>query len=169
MDEASSTRISIVCLGLIIMAIGLYLTFSYLSVRASAYTLMLSGILIFVGLDIIRYGYNYNPKNKNKPVERQKVYWQSDAGKVLLTGIIMFSMGFVLGFLGAKPVSFSLLVGAFLIGVVGFILILVGGSMLSEERKKQDSSDIPSQGHSYEHALEPLQPSPNAANDYSPS
>jgi uncharacterized membrane protein len=137
MDETTRTRISIVCLGLIVTAIGVYLTFSYLS--AGTWGIYLSGIPIFVGLTIIWYGYDYNPKNK--PVKRQKPHFGSDTGqKVFLTGIIMFPMGLGLVFLGASELSGSLVIGAFLFSFVGFILIIVGSMMHATERKKQDSS-----------------------------
>jgi uncharacterized membrane protein HdeD (DUF308 family) len=137
MDETTRTRISIVCLGLIVTAIGIYLMFSYLS--AGYWVIWLSGIPALVGLGIIRYGYRYNPKNK--PVKRQKADLRSDAGKVFMTGIIMFLGGLGFGALAvyAHNLIFLLLGALGFIG--GFILTIVGRIMLLTERKKQDSSD----------------------------
>jgi uncharacterized membrane protein HdeD (DUF308 family) len=137
MDETTRTRISIVCLGLIVTAIGIYLMFSYLS--AGTWGIWLSGIPALVGLGIIRYGYHYNPKNK--PVKRQKADLGSDAGKVFLTGMIMFFGGLGFGVLAvyAHNLIFLLLGALGFIG--GFILSIVGRIMLLTERKKQNSSD----------------------------
>jgi MFS family permease len=133
MDETTRTRISIVCLGLIVSAIGVYLIFSYLS------DILLSGIPLIASLAIIRYGYRYNPENKS--VKRQKADLGSDAGKVLLIGMIMFFGGLGFGVLAVYTHNlFFLLLGA--LGFIGgFILIILGRIMFLTERKNQDSSD----------------------------
>ena len=133
MDETTRTRIGIICLGLIVSAIGVYLIFSYLS------DILLSEIPLLAGIAIIRYGYRHNPENK--PVKRQKADWGSDAGKVLLIGLVMFFGGLGFGVLAVYAHNlFFLLLGA--LGFIGgFILIILGRIMFLTERKNQDSSD----------------------------
>jgi len=139
MDETTRTRISIICLGLIAIATGVYLTFSSLSSASGIWDIWLSGIPLFVGLGIIRYGYNFNPENK--PVKRQKTVLGSDARKVALTGLVMFFMG--LGFisLGFYSHSGPLIIGASLFGFVGFVLMIVGRITGLTERENQDAPD----------------------------
>jgi hypothetical protein len=135
MDETTGTRISIICLGLILMAIGVYLPFIRLSMPESFLYL----IPFFGGLGIVRYGYNY--KRESKPVRRLKLDLGSEAKKVAFTGLVMFFVG--LGFisLGFYSSSGPLIIGAFLFGFVGFILMIVGRIMGLTERENQDVPD----------------------------
>jgi hypothetical protein len=74
-------------------------------------------------------------------VKRQKADWGSDAGKVLLIGLIMFFGGLGFGVLALYAHNLIFL----LLGALGFIggsiLIILGRIMLWTERKNQDSSD----------------------------
>jgi len=136
MDETTWTRISIICLGLIITAIGLYLPFSFL---LSRYDIVLSTIPFFSGVAIMRYGYNY--KREKKPVRRQKLDLGSDARKVNFTGLVMFFVGLGFVLLGFYSRSGPLIIGAFLFGFAGFILMILGRIMRFTERENQGSPD----------------------------